>query len=273
MLRAGQPTARYPVCVNVVKRARSRCTQLRTRLQTPRCSAVFFALLLVSLAWISWEDEWYNRSTVGRFVRQHWFIGSARPTDGPGISAILSDECFVVWIDGATKLIEIDWQIKLSEYADKGSALVWLAWNERAYDEGWWAVTRDVRTEALRFVNLNNVATPEQVEEAKQLYVAIHPSYAVALNGRVDHVRLLWGGIVINIATLLAALAFMVSLGWVPPILAASRGKRRLAQGLCPKCAYDLTGLRPESASDPTHPDEPAARCPECGEPLPAGRA
>lgn len=260
--------------MNVVKRARSRCTQLRTRLQTPRCSAVLLALLLVSLVWISWEDEWYNRSTVGRFVRQ-LTSNSARSTDLGGMSFDLDDR-YVVWIDGEPRLMRqeayLGDPIVLAAEQD-GAAVVYVVWLTREYRKGWWAITRNVRWEMLWVVDQSKNATPAQLEEAKWLYAALDPRYAAAANGRVDHVRLLWGGIVINIATLLAALAFMVSLGWVPRRVDARRGKLRLAQGLCPKCAYDLTGLHPAHASDSTRPDEPAARCPECGQPLPAGRA
>jgi hypothetical protein len=69
-----------------------------------------------------------------------------------------------------------------------------------------------------------------------------------------------WQGYVYNAVTLVVLLAFVVSLGWIPPAIARRRQRRlerrraqNLAAGLCPHCRYPIAGLA-------------APTCPECGE-------
>ena len=67
-----------------------------------------------------------------------------------------------------------------------------------------------------------------------------------------------WPGIANTAIAVVGWPLFVLSLGWMPPMLHNRRCRRQqlaLSEGRCPRCGYEIYGLR-------------AGVCPECGKPL-----
>lgn len=64
--------------------------------------------------------------------------------------------------------------------------------------------------------------------------------------------RFKWSGLVWDVVAALPIIVFLWLIGWQIKITWVDRGSRRLADGICPRCRYNIRNL-------------PEPRCPECG--------
>lgn len=121
---------------------------------------------------------------------------------------------------------------------------------------GLWALTREQRLDEVRLEPMERGGF-DAVDAGRVRALLASHGYRGAPDGPADQSasRVLWWGYVHNIvsAAVLAALAW--SLGWVrdvPGWVRRRRAARRVARGVCPRCAYPLRGLED-------------GVCPECG--------
>ncbi len=68
-----------------------------------------------------------------------------------------------------------------------------------------------------------------------------------------DPWRIVWWGLAWDALVALPILAFLWLVGWQVMVVREGRRHKRLADGTCPRCRYDIHNL-------------PEPRCPECGE-------
>lgn len=130
-------------------------------------------------------------------------------------------------------------------------ATVWYLSDSKV--TGLWAFTRRQADESIEVRPWGDSApTPEEAASIAAAFIASQP-HLTRLDPGINHTdRTLWCGVAHNAASAAAATLWLVSVPWVLRFTRRHRRARRLAAGLCPKCAYDVRtgGL---------------AVCPECG--------
>lgn len=138
---------------------------------------------------------------------------------------------------------------------------------------GIWAATREERNAVITVEPIvPGSFSAADLAEARRLAAAHFQQEGIpeivslaraATTADLHERRVVWKGVGANLGMAVLAAAWLVSLGFVPRMLAARRarlGARRLAHGRCPGCSYELVGLE-------------AAQCPECGAALPGRSA
>lgn len=133
---------------------------------------------------------------------------------------------------------------------------------------GTWAPTAEVHEHRLKITRMSDGARMDADPAARAAYATAtfgkrDPELDRLVRADILEYRRIWSGYAHDAAMLLVLALFVVSLGWVPRLWGARRRERLLLRGICPKCAYDLSGTVPINGSK---------SCPECGTtwPLPA---
>ncbi len=229
---------------------------LRAALRRPVAAVVLGVVLWIDAASLS------RTSLLAETVSGLGLVSGGRPFAAryrPRVSLVLDE-------GGETRFV-------IDEHApDAGAELVCFP---KVRDRGTWAPTRRehrVHVSLIAHEWLWNHetgearrVTPEDVAGLKAFYAAqalaigfFDPPHAAALReGPADALVVtrtapLASGYVHNLVTLAGLGCLLVALWSMPGELRRGRGRRRLLLGRCPRCAYDLAGLR-------------GRRCPECG--------
>lgn len=127
-----------------------------------------------------------------------------------------------------------------------------FVYDDRPRRTGFWALTRIVEGERLVPWAPPGVVSPAMFLPARRALALSEPKFAHLGERDALTSRILWGGIALNTATIVALMGFLWSIVWVPRgYVRFIRGRRRRI-GLCPNCRYDLAGLTSDT-------------CPECG--------
>jgi hypothetical protein len=121
---------------------------------------------------------------------------------------------------------------------------------------GLWALTREERVDVVRLEPMERGGF-DGVDPGRVRALLASHGWRGAPDGPTDqsHARVLWWGYAHNLVSIATLAAFLWSLGWVrdvPGWVRRRRAARRVARGVCPRCAYPLRGLED-------------GVCPECG--------
>ncbi|MFM9995840.1 MAG: hypothetical protein ACKVU4_08570 [Phycisphaerales bacterium] len=159
--------------------------------------------------------------------------------------------------DEATKLL-----------AERPDDVITFTFRHSSWKKGLWAVSRETTRTHFEFMPMGADFTAEEKTTLRRLIVEqvllprelIDASIAPALIASdLESEKTIWSGRAHTSFALLAFLALVYSLCWVPRApswLRERRIARALACGRCPTCGYNILGL-------------PGFTCPECGKPIP----
>lgn len=254
------PSPRYPV------------TLLR-RLQTPRWTVFFVAILAISLAALASHlhraQQGVTASTIGRLLG----LGSppapysVRRQDLPWAMPYLVLDPAAGWRpihdpDGSANAVA-------QAIATDPRAVVKVECDDSDRATGLFDPLTRTQARSLRFTRADGAPVPApdipvlvralaDSEAAWMVDPAEDVSPWALSSGRADQSRttILWRAVANNAAAMTGLLGLIWSLGWVPRHLARRRRVRRLEASLCPRCGYDRRATKPGTP------------CPECGSPF-----
>ena len=211
-------------------------------LQSPWANAACAAVLLSASALVFVPRGQYA-STCGQWVQRHVLKRNPRgmsvSSDRTWAYDARRDRVFVggvIWSDGPP------------DY----SQFINFVYDDRPRRTGFWALTRLVEGERLVPWAPPGAVSPAMFLPARRALALSEPKFAHLGERDALTSRILWSGIALNTATIVALMGFLWSIVWVPRgYVRFIRGRRRRI-GLCPNCRYDLAGLTSDT-------------CPECG--------
>ena len=239
--------------------------RLLSKLAHPFATLALLIILLADTWLVSQPQVLGGFSTAGLFIREqilHERPASVRSFSPPRTVLVrqASGEFAIFHPDN-----DSTWDKVHDAYTQHPGQVIDFYWRPVRLDQGFWAPTTRTDRHTIK-VSDGNSLSPEQRAAARRLF--IEQSGAAAWLSRadvqtltttdIDRTRTLYLGFLHNAAAIVVAILFLASLAWVPKTrsyLRARIGEHRLARGVCPRCSYNLHGLR-----EPT--------CPECGTPL-----
>lgn len=169
------------------------------------------------------------------------------------------------------RLIDPDndsWDEAMKLLAERPDDVIMFTFRDGSWEKGLWALSSRTTRTHFEFVPMGADFTAEEKATLRRLIVEqvllprelIEPSIAPSLMvSDLESEETIWLARAHNFLALLAVLALLYSLRWVPCApswLRERRIDRALRHGRCPNCGYDILGL-------------PGFTCPECGKPIP----
>jgi hypothetical protein len=236
---------------------------VRRRLFHPLTSAILLALILADAWLISTPGLIRGYSTAGAFLQSHILRVHDYPAQPPAPHLTV----LVLQPGGEFRIFHPDdestWdQVTTEAVEHNGSVITFRYYRPISFSRGFWAPTSHIDR---HHIDINGGAdyTPAQRAAARRQFVEqsgaaaflSRPDFQTLTTTDIDRTRPIALGYLHNTAAAAALILFLLSLRWLPQTPAWIRtriGARRLSRGLCPRCRYNLQGLR-----------EP--RCPECG--------
>lgn len=243
---------------------------LKRIIRNPVAAVILLIALIASLR--SLPAGIYDWTIVGmaRAGRMDWSTGKLDIRPMSGINAFVLREPAAATPDGPVPLRLIDpgsesWDELSKLTTQRPRDLVEFTIRSGEFQTGLYAPTQFVKYHEVEVKELGTPSafTPEELARARGVFIdwtstlgRAHDQYAREKDYRTS--TPLWRGYLHNALALLALLAFIYSVWWnlLPSTWRERARGRRLARGLCPRCAYSVRGLT-------------ADRCPECGEAVP----
>ncbi len=240
---------------------------VRRRLFHPLTSLILLALLLADSWLIAQPQLLRGYSTAGSFIRNHLLrlnLPTIQPP-APPAALFIRDPAH----PGDFRILRPDeesWDQATRDLRDHPRDCLMVRWRAIAFHDGFWAPTAGLDKHIIELTFGENLSDAERasarrqfVEQSGAAQRLSRADFQTLTTTDIDRTSSLWLGYLHNAAAIAAALLFLASLRWVPQTPAHIRSRlhsKRLSEGLCPRCSYNLHGLR-----------EP--KCPECGAALP----
>ncbi len=232
---------------------------MRRRFFHPITSLLLLALLLADVWFLPYHTLMGGYSTAGHFIN-HQLLNRDYPRGfrrRPQMSIIRSADGLTLKDPDIDSMDAIS-RARLQEPRD----VMDLTYSPVDVRMGFWAPTTHVQKHSI-LITFGENFTPDQRAAARRMFVeasgaAEQLSFAdfqTLATTDIDRTTTLWLGYIHNALAVAALILFLLSLRWVPQTpywIRARIGQRRLSRGLCPRCRYNLHGLR-------------ESRCPECG--------
>jgi hypothetical protein len=242
---------------------------VRRLLINPLTSAILLALLLADLWFLPFHQSMGGYSLASAFLHYR-IVNSPSLRYQPRVP---HDAYFIRGDDhpGRFRVLhpnDDSWDQATRDLNEHPRDCLEISWQPITLRRGLWAPTTQVDRHKLAFRFGENFSDTERaaarrqfVEESGAADILSFKDFQTLTTTDIDRTRPIYLGHAHNTLAAIAFLAFLASLAWIPKApswVRARIGERRLSRGLCPRCRYNLHGLR-----------EP--KCPECGAPTISG--